>query len=410
VRSQNISFAGQQYWILPITLDAFPGIAAKAEGVSVEELQKRILRFLSVISWVQGKGAILHSFSGGGLPYPLTLNKQAGYSICDCLDLPYLPKVDSDRARLALALMREGRGLNHSAFSFLSFFRVVEIVFGDGHERRQWMASAIDSLSSLRAKEAIKELQEKGVTDIGQHLFKSGRCAIAHAKGKPIIDPDDPSDARRLYRELPIIEALAEIVIEKHLGIKTSSTVYKEHLYELNGFKSALGSEVISKITNNEPITPDLKIKLPAIAIRLRGIKSFKSLEYLIPFQIQQLDNRLIVIYTKPDGDLHFKFTLNFSDERLEFDIHDGIFGIRDDGSANFADSKSDITEFAKEYYLNGRLEIIDLSNNIVFARKDAFIPENVIVQPQVFDQEIDRWRSIAATRRESSIALATED
>lgn len=51
---------------------------------------------------------------------------ERGFSICEEFDLSYFPEPASERALLALALMREGRGLNHPAYAFLSFFRVLE--------------------------------------------------------------------------------------------------------------------------------------------------------------------------------------------------------------------------------------------------------------------------------------------
>jgi hypothetical protein len=58
----------------------------------------------------------------------------------------------------------------------------------------------------------------------------------SHAE-EPIIDPDDPTDSRRLWSERPIMLALAERAIEQKLGVETSLTVYRKHFYELAGFK-----------------------------------------------------------------------------------------------------------------------------------------------------------------------------
>jgi hypothetical protein len=72
--------------------------------------------------------------------------------------------------------------------------------------------------------DALAGLRLKGVTDIGAHLYESGRCAIAHASRTRIVDPDDPADTRRLQSELPIMMALAQKAIEEELGIETSQT------------------------------------------------------------------------------------------------------------------------------------------------------------------------------------------
>jgi hypothetical protein len=48
--------------------------------------------------------------------------KQFGLSICEQFELEYLPEVTDPKAQLALALIREGRGLNHPAYAFV--FRI----------------------------------------------------------------------------------------------------------------------------------------------------------------------------------------------------------------------------------------------------------------------------------------------
>ena len=45
--------------------------------------------------------------------------------------------------------------------------------------------------------------------------------ALAHAEDDPIIDPDDPRQLEQLRADLPIMEALAELVIETELGVET---------------------------------------------------------------------------------------------------------------------------------------------------------------------------------------------
>ncbi len=394
-------FDGIQYWIIPVTRDAYPGVAARADGISSDELQKRILRLLSAISWVDGHGIALNSFTGGNLPYTMGRRQEGGFTIRQGFDYPYLPEVEEDRAKLALALMREGRGLNHAAYSFLSFYRVLEVAIGNGKKRKKWMPDAIDRLKDSRAIDALAELKANGIGDASKHLFDSGRCAIAHAGADPIINPDDPADTRRLYRELPIIEHLAVMAIEEEIGIKTASTIYREHLYELAGFKRAFGTELVEKVKRSEQINEGAIVDLPVISIRLRGKPKYPPLEGLSPKYMHQDGTNVHLRYGREDGSLEVRFNLNFGDERLEFDIHDGVYGIADDDSADFAESKAHMAEFSKWYYLNGRLEIVDTVTDEEISRKDAFMPLNMIVQPEEFDKDIEFWRSIADARRE---------
>ncbi len=401
-RLQTLKYQGHKYWVIPVTTDAYPGIAARTDGIGRSELQRQILRLLSVISWVESGGAILNSFSGGGLPHSLGRKLESSYTRSGGLDLSYLPDVTDQDARLALALMREARGLNHSAYSFLSFFRAIEIAVGDGNKRKKWMPTAIESLTDKRAIEAIQEVRAAGVTDIALHLFESGRCAIAHATSRPIINPDDPNDTWRLRRELPIVEQLAERAIEERLGVKTTSTIYKEHYYELAGFKEFLGSDLVARVCANEPIPDGELIDLPNISLRLIGQRPYASFECLYPTHARQLKSGLGLSFTQVAGYLKVSFILNFEAERLEFEISEDISGPTDDDSPQYADMRADLAQFYKHYFMNGRLEIVDSDNDRQLSRKDAFMPVNVIVQPKEFDKDIEFWRNIAKVRRES--------
>ena len=85
----------------------------------------------------------------------------------------------------------------------------------------------------------------------------------------------------------------------------------------------------------------------------------------------------------------------------LEFGVQNGIFGSQDDGSPDYAELRGDLQEFLKWYFLNGCLEICDYETGERIARKDEFIPVNIVVEPKGFDVEINRYRDLAAQRRE---------
>jgi hypothetical protein len=56
LRVQKIVYRGTEFWIIPITKDAYPAIAVRERGASSQELRERISRFLSVLAWVSGSG------------------------------------------------------------------------------------------------------------------------------------------------------------------------------------------------------------------------------------------------------------------------------------------------------------------------------------------------------------------
>ena len=156
------------------------------------------------------------------------------------------------------------------------------------------------------------------------------------------MDPDNPSDTSRLYKEKPLVEELAELAIEEFLGVKTASTVYREHLYELAGFKRIFGQNLVDDLLSGKAIPSDTKVDVPAISFQLHGKGPLEAFENLNPVHILQEGNKVRMEFERGDGRLRVKFHLNCEDERLEFNVHDGVFGAPDDDSSIYARHKAD--------------------------------------------------------------------
>src|SRR5262249_24718986 len=71
------------------------------------------------------------------------------------------------------------------------------------------------------ARERIEDLQNRG-ENVPEYLYKSGRCAVAHAYAGPIVDPDNAQDLQRLSQDMDIIKAIAEFLIETELKVSRS--------------------------------------------------------------------------------------------------------------------------------------------------------------------------------------------
>jgi hypothetical protein len=264
-----------------------------------------LMRFLSTLAWVEEKGFLVDGIGGGSLPVPMGRDKTYGFAICEEFDLSYFPEPNNDKALLALALMREGRGLNHPGYAFLSFYRVLEVAFPAGQKRGQWISDHLDAITDRRAKEALAKLRSQGIANVGVHLRDSGRRAIAHAREEPVIDPDDPSDSNRLWFELPIMTALAQLAIEEVFCIETSQTVWKKHLYELAGFKEILGLDIIDHLTRGDQISGDKMVNIPMISVQLRRRKPYPPLSNLVAKGIEQKCTDLFMHLESEDRVVH---------------------------------------------------------------------------------------------------------
>lgn len=400
-KAQKVRYRGTELWVLPVTKGHYPGIALNCRmSISREDAERTIMRFLSALSWIEGGGVSVEGFTGGNLPRPLGRTQKYGITIQEDFDLSYLPEPFDEKALLALALIREGRGLNHPAYAFLSFYRVLEVAIPDLKTRDAWITAHVDLLRHHNAKEAVAALRGSGVLDIARHLYGSGRCAIAHAKQKPIIDPDDPRDTRRLSSELPIMAALAELAIERELGVETTFTIYDKHLYELEGFKKLLGPDLLARIGKPMADGKQHMIAMPLMSIELRGREPYPPLTDLVPIELQCEGGLVVLTATSPNGCFGFRCFMDFATERVHF-RHDADLICKDDGSAEGADGIAEVGRFIRDYVANGQLRIVNAETGALISRKDAFIPVNVILNPSACNAQILHWKGVAKERRE---------
>lgn len=393
--AQSFAFEDHEIWLVPITEGAFPGLAVRNPKVSRDEAYSMLYRALSVISWLEDDGATVES-RGGGRPFfpEYGGGQRSNFILPTTFDLTSWPVIESDAAKLALALMREGRGLNHPAYSFLSFYRVIELAFPDGKARGIWMSEAVERLSTHTGKEALGELRKGLVGDVGKHLRHSGRGAVAHANWEEVVaNPDNPMDYQRLQRERPIIEALAAMVIEEIFKVQTSRSVWEQHLYELSGWKPLFGAEFIDLIVRGSEPPPAQELDLPEINVRLRRSDPFEPLERLRPIGWAVTDAKGEIQYRSRDSRIVITFVLDFLNERLIFPLENGI-NFDDDGTVAAARVAKILTSFNHAYNGNGELQIWNTENGSLMSKCDAFVPVNVIFNPEGAKAELDRWNN----------------
>ena len=376
ITAQKVRYRGHTMWIIPLMRDRYPAVAMKQPaGMSQEACEKLVLRFLSALAWVEDAGYLVDGVGGGSMPNPMGRSKVGGFAICDEFDLSYLPEPASEKALLALALMREGRGLNHPGYSFLAFYRVVELAIGRGSKHQiAWINEQLSRGLHHQARQALDDLRAQSVADIGEHLYASGRCAMAHAKREPVIDPDDPADARRLWAERPIMLELAQCAIEEKLGVETSQTVWQKHLYELDGFKKILGPEIVDKLVRGELMAGQRDVNVPDVNIELNRKPPYAPLSGLTIKALGQdrQDGHIAHMQFKSkDNLIDFRVHLDFANERLNFEWSSD-FAQRDDGSPESAEAIAECSRFFKEYRSNGQLRIINAVSGELISRKNA--------------------------------------
>jgi len=406
-RPQTVEFGGYTLWIIPLTEEEYPGVAIRRlPEMSQEDTESLLYRFLSVVAWQHGAGIAVAYRTGGSMPYMVALDKKSGFAIRPPFDFTELICPEEEQPRIALALIREARSLNHYGYAFLSYWRVLELAFPRSADRVTWMNANLPTLKGTGVQEAKDCIAAQGIEDICAHLFASGRCAIAHATGKPVINPDDPRDASRLYRELPLVREMAIRAVEERFGVATPMTEYQQHLYELRGWKEVLGEPLLTVLAEGAEIKADQTVDLPPIHVRLRTSPPYRPFEAMVPKGIERQGQELLMIYGTDDGLVDIRFRLVPAEERLKFDVFNGVYG-RDDGSVVAAEYKQETQRFFRDYMLNGELQMWNADSGELLSRLDAYIPVNVMVDLEACNANITAAQDEVERRRAALVCPA---
>lgn len=229
-----IAYAGDEYFLRGTERNGQkspPCITIANRNGNHDEAISKIYRLTSILSWFMGGYVDVSGYIYGGHPTiygSRNVYSSLGIAGTKSFNCNHMPVIEQENVRKALAFWREGKRLDevHDSYAFLSFYKVIESQFSDGKAKAEWITANINKLTD-RAAKRVSELRAEGI-DVSRHLFDSGRCALAHAslEGK-IIDPDIPTDRRRLSADLIIMEELARIFIRDELKVPDSKSLYR---------------------------------------------------------------------------------------------------------------------------------------------------------------------------------------
>lgn len=244
-----IHYDGEDYFIRGSELNGKsspPCITIAYMNDDVDAAISKIYKLTSVLGWYLGGYVDVSGYMFGTHPIlygnPLTVYSKLGLAGKKSFNCNYMPIIEDEKSRIALAFWREGQKLRniHDGFSFLSFYKVIESQFKTGDKSKiSWFSKAIVNLSG-RAADRVKELISKNI-DVSKYLFESCRCAVAHASFEGhIVDPDIPADRKRLKDDLVVIEELARVYIKDELRVPDSHYVFigRNRLLEWNSLLS----------------------------------------------------------------------------------------------------------------------------------------------------------------------------
>jgi hypothetical protein len=397
-----IEYAGRSFLLLPETTEFLPAIAVQADA---KDGRRAVLEFASALAWSRVGSVAIEQWTGGNRLDRAGKSPKFGQMTAAKFHISYLPESSNKDQNLALALFHEGTGLLyiHTAYSFLSFYKIINLVCGGGNEQKAWINKRIPNIKHHRASGRLAELLKTG-EDIGNYLYQSGRCAIAHAGDdrNPVVHPHDPDDERRLRADLPLIITLAEIAIEE-IGIQTDQTVYREHRYELSGFEELLPAKLVEQLKAGKANEENGHLEFPDnVSLRMWSHPPYAPLEGMKPEAVVSAEKGVLIVRcrTKIEG-VYADLVLDFPNYRLHAEIV-GSAG-RDDGSAEFIEERMEIERFYFEWNGNGCLEI--WADGKCLGRCDAFIPTNVFLDFEAYEKGVAEMKAEASRRPRRPVA-----
>lgn len=400
---QKIIYRGHALFMLPQFGDYYPSVVVQqGKGLGTfEEAQVLILNFLSALSWVEEQGALVEFWSGGNRPRPFAGFSRSGFRmvLTDHFDCHYLPEAIDQHARWALAFFREGLAIRQVAYAFLSFYKIINILHHGGANQKAWINNKVDAASTYRSQERLQKLRAEGV-DVGHYLYESGRCAVAHAGQGPTIDPENPGDLKRLSHDLPLMRDLATHAIETEFGVKSAGTVYREHLYELDGFRNHVTEALCQSLKDGADVQLSEFPALPNFHIGLYGEENFPPLCNLAA-KVTAIEKGVVRLEcSSAEGRTRMVLLLDFPNERLRLNPIDGILSLDDGSEAAIRDAIA-VMCFKKAFFANGQLTVANALTGECLGRCDAFLPVNVDLSGTLrdFDAIIAEWEQIANQR-----------
>lgn len=194
------TYRGRSLLLRPETEGSLDTVSVEIDGYDeCDESTSLLRRFLSAVTWsrrvalreanrTSGSGCPTLGRGGSDPPYRPPTHPR---------DQPlWAPEPSDTRAQLALALYREGRNERNWTFRYLSFYKVLETV-----ETGQTLAKLVTAhLAEARKRTGWSPQPGREPPsddrDLADRLYREGRCAIAHAHGDPLVNPDESKIGR----------------------------------------------------------------------------------------------------------------------------------------------------------------------------------------------------------------------
>lgn len=128
--------------------------------------------------------------------------------------------VNTKMVKLMLSFYKEAINSASIYYKVLNFTKIIEAYARVPEEQIRLINESVDFLMEKGHGERITDILNSD-GNLGEYIYNSCRCAIAHTGKKHNISPDNINDYYRMTLDEPLIKCLArEIIVRKSEGIK----------------------------------------------------------------------------------------------------------------------------------------------------------------------------------------------
>lgn len=195
-----------------------PIIVVPSKGLTTSAEDEAILNeFISSLVWETEIPIrkLFHASAAKRFSPIVGATKNKGGTIIGISKLSFDGNDVNKKQTLALALYKEGINSRSVYYSFLNYYKIMELLFfGRKQDIIGFINESRDLLISKGHSKRVNEIDSFGV-DFGDYIYVSCRCAVAHAgQIDSTVNPDDIDDYRRITEDLPLIQEIAKNIIK----------------------------------------------------------------------------------------------------------------------------------------------------------------------------------------------------
>lgn len=394
-----VEYAGDEYFLRGSERDGKPSppcISIACNDGQADQAIEKVYRFTSILSWYMGGYVDVSGYMSGSHPClygnPRTVYSSLGIAGEKSFNCNHMPIIEQENIRIALAFWREGKRLAgvHDSYAFLSFYKVIESQFSNSVEKVAWITNNIEKLTDQAAKR-VTELREAG-KDVNRHLYDNGRCAVAHASLEgEIVDPDIPTDRKRLSSDLIVIEELACIYIRDELKVPDSMTLYRTR-NRLEPWESLLPREKLEILKRGGNLENIDELQELSVSVRLWPEGTIPGLEKMTMHVDAVSEGVAKIVLINERKTILLVFFLDYRCGKAHTNLEDGslLYG---DNSPDEADVKAYATFFYKVLG-NGIAELAINDKEPVDC--EVVIPVNIIPPnpEEAISEAVQRFRA----------------